>query len=279
MRAITGIGEIAHRYKAILLDLWGVVHDGVTLYPGVTDCLGKLHEARVRIAMFSNAPRRAGAARESLRLIGLADDLYETVITSGEVTRGLLSRPADLQSSGWGDRVWHLGPPRDRNLFEGLGLAEVPLGDAEFILNTGPDDERDPTDVAAFDVELTEGIVRGLPMLCANPDLEVIRGGRRIICAGALAERYQAMGGEVTLVGKPGALIYQAALAKIGLPKDEVLAVGDSLRTDVAGAAAFGIDNVWVLAGIHGLSSSRDVASIATEAKVEPTFVVDRFNW
>ena len=116
-------------------------------------------------------------------------------------------------------------------------------------------------------------------MLCANPDLEVIRGGRRIICAGALAERYQAMGGEVTLVGKPGALIYQAALAKIGLPKDEVLAVGDSLRTDVAGAAAFGIDNVWVLAGIHGLSSSRDVASIATEAKVEPTFVVDRFNW
>ena len=215
MREIAGLNEIAADYSALVLDLWGVVHDGVRPYPGVIDCLHRLRERSMQVVMLSNAPRRAAAAGQALENMGIDADYYQAIVTSGEVTRALLPGSGDPLLAGWGTRLWHLGPPRDRNLFEGLPLDEVPLGEADFILNTGPDDERDPTDPTAFDAELTQAAARGLPMLCANPDLEVVRGGKRIICAGLLAERYQAMGGAVVSVGKPDGLVYQRVFQHI----------------------------------------------------------------
>ena len=203
--------------------------------------------------------------------------LSSAIVTSGEVTRGMLESPRDPRIAGWGDRMWHLGPPRDRNLFEGLAYNEASPLEADFILNTGPDDERDPTDPAAFDAELRQAAARDLPMLCANPDLEVVRGGRRIVCAGLLAERYLAMGGRVVSVGKPDPLIYEPVFARIAEPRARILAVGDSLRTDMAGARAVGIDHAWVLGGVH--KDEADPAAAARRAGLAPNFVMRRFVW
>lgn len=277
MRAISGLGEIVDRYDALVLDLWGVVHDGVAPYPGVIDCLERLRAADVSVVMLSNAPRRAAAAAVGLGLMGIGPDHYSAIVTSGEVTRRMLEPPCDRLIADWGERFWHLGPPRDRNLFEGLALREASLDLADFILNTGPDDERDPSDPSAFDTELKHGIERGLPMLCANPDLEVIRGGKRIICAGLLAERYQEMGGRVVSVGKPDPLIYGPVFEQIAAPRERVLAVGDSLRTDMAGARAVGIDHAWVLGGVH--KDEGDPAATAKSAGISPNFMMQRFIW
>jgi HAD superfamily hydrolase (TIGR01459 family) len=251
MRPIAGISEIADRYQGLVLDLWGVVHDGLAPYPGVIDCLDRLRSADRRVVILSNAPRRAAAVAKLLAGMGITEAHYCGIVTSGEVTRGMLERPGGTPIASWGYRMWHLGPPRDRNLFDGLPLREAPLTEADFILNTGPDDERDPTDPAAFDAELQQAAKRGLPMLCANPDLAVNRGGKLIICAGLLAERYQVMGGEVVSVGKPSPLVYPPVFEIMNAPRENVLAVGDSLSTDVAGARAAGIACAWVLGGIH----------------------------
>src|SRR5205085_7794832 len=150
-----------------------------------------------------------------------------------------------------GRRMFHLGPDRDRNIYEGLDLqpVEEPAA-ADFVLNTGPD-YRSPTDLGVYEGTLRECAAARLPMICANPDLEVIRGGEPVICAGALARRYEEIGGDVRWIGKPDPAVYGPALEIIGLPRGEVLAVGDALRTDIAGAASAGIDSCWVLGGIH----------------------------
>ncbi len=277
MRKIAGIGEIIAGYSALVLDLWGVVHDGVAPYPGVVECLAKLRGAEVRVVMLSNAPRRAAAAGDALRRMGITDDCYHAIVTSGEVVRGMLARDGDPLLAGWGESFWHLGPPRDRNLFEGLDVLEVPLDRADFILNTGPDDERDPTDPTAFDAELRLAAARGLPMLCANPDLEVMRAGKRIICAGLLAERYRAMGGVVVSAGKPDPLVYRPVFDLIDAPRERILAVGDSLRTDMAGAKAVGIDHAWVLGGLHKDDGDPDQA--ARDAGLAPNYVMRGFVW
>ena len=277
MRRIAGIGEIARGYSALVLDLWGVVHDGVAPYPGVIDCLALLRAARITVVMLSNAPRRSAAAVVALLRMGITEDHYHAVVTSGEVTREMLGNPRDPAIAGWGDHLWHLGPPRDRNLFEGLALTEAPLAEAAFILNTGPDDERDPTDPSAFDAEMMHAAARDLPMLCANPDLEVVRGGKRIICAGLLAERYRAMGGRVVSVGKPDPKIYVPVFARIDAPRERILAVGDSLRTDMAGAQAVGIDHAWVLGGVH--DDELDPVAAARAAGLAPNFIMRRLAW
>jgi len=276
-RSIDGIGEIVANYSALVLDLWGVVHDGIAPYPGVIDCLTRLRAADIAVVMLSNAPRRSAAAGEALGRMGVTENHYDAIVTSGEVTRGMLQDPGDTAIAGWGEAFWHLGPPRDRNLFDGLQYRETSLDQADFILNTGPDDERDPTDPSAFDVELRQAAGAGLPMLCANPDLEVLRAGKRIICAGLLAERYRNMGGRVVSVGKPDPRIYGPVLAQIKAPRERILAVGDSLRTDMAGARAVGIDHAWVLGGVH--KDDADPAAAAHAAGLSPNFIMRRFVW
>ena len=279
----SGMAALAERYDGFILDLWGVIHDGVRPYEGAADCLEHLRRAGKRCVLLSNAPRRSAAAEAMLAQMGLAPTLYTGLLTSGEAAHLALRDRTDPWFAALGRRVWHLGPERDRNVMEGLDLEPVATPEAaEFVLNTGPDDHRGPQEVAAFEDVLSACARRQLPMICANPDLEVIRGGVRVICAGALAARYEQMGGVVRSLGKPDPAIYRPVLAMLGLERGRTLAVGDSLRTDIAGAKAAGIDSCWVLGGIHGEALGGDHAAAEAEARssgLHPVAVMPRFVW
>jgi len=278
-----GFAPLAERYDGFVLDLWGVIHDGVKPYPGAVECLRNLRRAGKRAVLLSNAPRRAGAAQAAMRAMGIDDDLYDGILTSGEMTRTLLLQRRDPWFARLGTRVFHLGPERDRNVMDGLDLVEVDTPSrADFVLNTGPDDHRSPHSIDPFEATLEACAGLDLPMVCANPDLEVIRGGERVICAGALAARYVELGGDVRLVGKPDPTIYAPVLGMLGVPRSQVLAVGDALRTDIAGAAASGLAACWVLGGIHGeaLAGDRDaVRAAAADARLAPVAAIPGFSW
>ncbi|GBR76248.1 TIGR01459 family HAD-type hydrolase [Acidiphilium acidophilum] len=273
------IADLAERYDGFIVDLWGVVHDGVHLYPGVIDSLARLRGAGRRVVFLSNAPRRAGAVAQALAAMGIAPGTYDGVMTSGEAVRTGLRDRTDPDFAALGRRFVHLGPARDRNLFEDLDLTEVAQpADAEFLLNTGPDDLSAQDDPAIFDVLLAESLKAGLPMVCANPDLEVIRDGRRIICAGLLAERYASWGGRVILRGKPDPAVYAPTLAMLGTARARTVAFGDSLRTDIAGAQAAGIDSVLVLTGIHTATPEQARRDCA-QAMLDPVAILPGFIW
>ena len=253
MEHLPNFAPLAERYDGFILDLWGVIHDGVNAFPHAVDCLARLRAAGKRTLLLSNVPRPNDAAQALMRGMGIPDDFYTDILTSGEAVRRALQRPPDLWWAELGQRVFHLGPERDRGVIEGLPLTKVATpSDANFVLNTGPDDHRNPTDMNEFEAVLQECAHHGLPMICANPDLQVIRGGVRVLCAGALAVRYQELGGDVRSLGKPDPTIYQPVLERLGVPVDRVLAVGDALHTDIAGAAAVDVAACWVLGGVHG---------------------------
>jgi HAD superfamily hydrolase (TIGR01459 family) len=282
MQYLDGFAPLAARYAGFIVDLWGVVHDGVAPYPGAAECLRRLREAGKRVVLLSNAPRRAAAAAAGMAAMGLGPDLYDAIITSGEVTHALLRDRDDGAFAALGTRLYHVGPERDRNVFEGLALEPVATpAAADFVLNTGPDDTRSPTDIALWEEELRACRAAGLPMVCANPDLEVIRGGQRVICAGALALRYAELGGRVIWVGKPHPLVYRPVFAALAVPRAEVLAVGDALRTDIAGAAAVGVDACWVLGGIHAakLASPAEAETATRLAGLAPVAALPAFRW
>ena len=283
MTPLAGMAALAGRYDGFILDLWGVVHDGVRPYEGAGDCLAHLRRAGKRCVLLSNAPRRSDAAVAMLDAMGLAPALYTGILTSGEAVHLALRDRDDPWFGALGRRVWHLGPERDRNVMHGLDLQPVATpAEAEFVLNTGPDDHRGPQPIESFEPALTECARRQLPMVCANPDLEVIRGGVRVLCAGALAARYEQLGGNVRSLGKPDPAIYRPVLHMLGTAPARTLAVGDALRTDIAGAKAAGLDSCWVLGGIHGEALGDDHGAAAAEAAaagLHPVAVMPRFVW
>lgn len=284
MDHLTGFRPLAARYDGFILDLWGVIHDGVRPYPGAADCLRALRDAGKRVVLLSNAPRRGHVAARALTAMGIEPALYHGIMTSGEATHSALAHPGD---DPWfkalGRRVFHLGPERDRNVFEGIDLTLVDSpAQADVVVNTGPDDLGSQTDISDFLPILDECRRAGLKMICANPDLEVIRGGTRVICAGALAQIYAENGGDVRWLGKPDPAIYQPVLAMLGVDRPRVLAVGDALRTDIAGADNAGIDSCWVLGGIHGAELGHDpvrIEAAAEAAGLEPVACIPSFIW
>jgi HAD superfamily hydrolase (TIGR01459 family) len=281
MRPLPGLSAIADAYDGYILDLWGVVHDGVQPFAGALDCLSRLRGRPV--LLLSNAPRRALAVQHSLQRLGVANTLYSHILTSGEAAWQALHDRRDAWFQALGRRVFHLGPRRDRSVFEGLAMTQVMTpADADLILNTGPDDTRETETLAHFIPDLTACLGVGLKMICANPDLEIVRGDRRILCAGALAAWYEAKGGDVRWIGKPDPAIYRSALAMLGLPADRVLAIGDSLRTDIAGAAGAGLDSLWVLGGLHAAELGHDphaAERAAVVAGLHPVATIDKLVW
>ena len=275
---MSGFSEVAGHYDGFIVDLWGVVHDGIKPYPGVIDCLEQLRAANKRVVFLSNAPRRAAAIGRALAGMGIGAALYDGIMSSGEaVYLGLRDRK-EPDFAALGSKLYHLGPERDRDVFDSLPLEEVKTpASADFLLNTGPDDYLGPSDPGAYTAILEAALAARLPMLCANPDLEVMRDGKRIICAGFLAQIYEAQGGRVLLRGKPDPAIYAPTLALLGTEKSRTLAVGDSLRTDMAGAKAAAIDACWVLSGIHALhpDEAREAAALAG---MTPMAILRRFG-
>jgi HAD superfamily hydrolase (TIGR01459 family) len=276
---MTGFAQLAAQYDGFIVDLWGVVHDGIKPYPGVIDCLAKLSTLNKSVVFLSNAPRRADAVGRALTAMGIGDHLYSGIMSSGEAVYIALRDHTDPDFAPLGTKLFHLGPVRDRNLFDTLPLTSVSIpSDADFLLNTGPDDHLGPDDPSIYAPTLHACLAANLPMVCANPDLEVIRDGKRIICAGLLARYYEAHGGRVIQRGKPDPAIYAPTLALLGTEKARTLAIGDSLRTDIAGAKAANIDACWVLSGIHALHPEAAPAEAAS-CNLAPVVILPAFNW
>jgi HAD superfamily hydrolase (TIGR01459 family) len=251
IRQIGGMRELAARYDGVILDLWGVVHDGTAPFPGVLDCLERLIGAGKRIVLLSNAPRRADDVGRRIAQIGVPAGLYHGIMSSGEEAWQFLAERTDPFYAALGRRCLHICSNRDLEIREGLGLdfVETPAA-ADFILNTGPAEWEDT--IADYDPVLRESVAKGLAMVCANPDLIVMHGGKPALCAGALAERYEVIGGSVRWHGKPHPSVYESCLPLLGIAdKSRLLVVGDSLRTDIAGAKAAGIDSLFVTGGVH----------------------------
>ena len=282
MQFLPGLSNVLGDYDGFILDLWGVIHDGIQPYPQAASCLRQLRDAGKRTVLLSNAPRRATVAQAGMRTMGISDDLYTNIMTSGEATHIQLRDKHDAWFAGLGRKVFHLGPDRDRNVVAGLSLDLVAHpNEADFVLNTGPDDAGGPTEVADWEDTLQAFRLAGLPMICANPDLEVMRGPLRLICAGALTQRYQEIGGQARWIGKPDPAIYAPVMHMLNVPAGRILAVGDTLRTDIAGAHSVGIDSCWVLGGIHAGDFPDDIAAeaYAREAGLVPKMAIQRFSW
>jgi HAD superfamily hydrolase (TIGR01459 family) len=287
-RLLSGVAELAASYDGFILDLWGVVHDGLEPLPGALDCMAALVAAQKRIALLSNAPRRADDVVRRITKIGVPPDLYHHVMSSGEEAWQCLHDRDDPFYARLGRHCLHIGSERDMEIRDGLDLDFVETPEAaDFILNTGPAGWKDR--VEDYEPILRRARFRQLPMVCANPDLVVNHGGDLALCAGALAQHYEAMGGFVRWHGKPYPSVYDTCLALVGVAdRRRILAIGDSLRTDLAGAAAAGLDSLFVAGGIHaqefGAVGERPLDLAAIEASLargpyRPVGVVRRFSW
>jgi HAD superfamily hydrolase (TIGR01459 family) len=259
--------SLAPRYRLILCDIWGVVHDGVALYPGAADRLREWRQQGRCVVLITNAPRTADAVEQQLGRIGLPRDAYDFVATSGEAgieALNALGRP-----------VGFIGTAGDRIILEGKGVRIAQGDDFSDLACTGiMEDRPDPQDYLG---DLERLAARDVQMHCLNPDRIVIRGGVPEACAGAIADLYQGLGGRVIWYGKPHEAIYRHALHGAGdPPRDEVLAVGDGLQTDILGAARMGFDTVFVSGGIHaGEPFPQDFAARNGLDDWDPVAVVD----
>jgi HAD superfamily hydrolase (TIGR01459 family) len=246
---IDALADLEGRYDVLFCDVWGVIHNGVSAYQAACAALQAFRAKGGRVILVSNSPRPHGDVVPQLQRLGVPDASWDAIVTSGDVARRLIAARS-------GEKLHFIGAARDLTLFEGLDAPHADLDDAGYIVCTGlADDEREtPED---YRERLAALAARNLLMLCANPDLVVERGDRLIPCAGSLAALYAELGGQVTQTGKPFRPIYEAALAKAAeltgeaLPKKRILAIGDAIRTDVAGASGIGIDVLFVMRGIH----------------------------
>ncbi len=244
-----GFSEVAANYDVAIIDLWGVVHDGTKPYPDVLDCLERMKQSGNLRLFLSNAPRRASAVIAQIERIGVPPSAYDGVISSGEIAFQELSRgiPGIDQRAAY----FYVGPEKDRQILAGLDYRETDaIEAADFLLVTGFRADETET-VADYEDELRAAADCSLPFLCANPDLRVMRGDKILFCAGALAARYEELGGKVQQFGKPFRAAYEACLAGRDVPLSRVVAIGDTPRTDLAGAMAYGIDSIFVAGGLH----------------------------
>lgn len=230
------------RYRVILCDVWGVVHDGVRLYPKADERLRQWRDEGRYVVLLTNAPRTAEAVREQLRTIGLAEECWDVIATSGEAGIAALNA---LDAP-----VGFIGTSSDRQVLEGRGVRIADGGTFTDLACTGL--ERGHPEPQDYREQLRKLAGRDVRLHCLNPDRVVVRGGVVEACAGALADVYAGLGGSVVWYGKPFPAIYAHALSCAGDPPlDQVLAVGDGLETDILGAARMGIDAVFVTGGIH----------------------------
>lgn len=282
------VSDLADRFDALILDLWGVVMDGSHAYPGAADCLGELHAGGKTVILLSNAPRREQAVVERLAGMDIAHSLYDRIVTSGEASRLALETRIDPEFAEMGRRFLYIGPSKDAGLLDGLDYAPAPVEDADFVLNTGIVDDDDPLE--KYDDILRAAAARDLPMVCTNPDKVVVRhSGQRVLCAGALAVAYEAMGGVAHYFGKPYGGVYQVCFDILdGVDPARVVAIGDTLETDIAGAQAFGLKTVLVQGGVlaeplgieWGASAPADrLEKLCAEHGVMPDMTIPALVW
>ena len=246
---INALADISNRYDAVLCDLWGCYHNGVTPHAAALTGLRAYRERGGIVSLLTNAPRPDFSTAKQLERMGAPTDTHDLIVTSGDAAI------EGIRTGNFGSACHHIGPPRDGDLFADFDIARVPLGEADFILCSGLNDDTSetPDDYAEM---IKQGVARGLPMVCANPDIIVDRGETRLYCGGAIAQAYEAGGGTVHLYGKPHAPIYKLARAKIkkqtgrDIPKDRILVIGDGPATDVLGGMRHGYDSLFIAGGL-----------------------------
>jgi HAD superfamily hydrolase (TIGR01459 family) len=279
------IEPLARGYDIFLCDIWGVVHNGIAAFADACAALTRFRASGGTVILVTNAPRASDAVVRILDRMQVAHEVYDAIVSSGDVTRGIVGRRA-------GQRVFHLGPERDHSIFTGLEVNFAPLESADYVVCSGLFDDTVETPDNYRDM-LKAMRERALFMVCANPDVVVERGDTLVYCAGALADAYAALGGEVLYCGKPHAPIYDMALSTAAalrggrIPaRDRVLAIGDSVRTDLKGAAAFGLDVMFVTSGLHaehyGSREAPDLKAlnqVFAEAGVAPKAVMSGLKW
>ena len=272
-------------YEVLLCDLWGVVHNGLEAFPLACDALRRFRASGGTVILITNAPRPSGAVARILARLKVPRDAYDAIVSSGDVTRGVVE-------SRLSQRLFHLGPQRDLPIYAGLNVSFAPVETADYVVCSGLfDDTRETPDDYRELLAAMRG--RGLFMVCANPDIVVERGEALVYCAGALADAYAEIGGEVLYCGKPHAPIYEAALGQAAHvrggtppPLNRVLAIGDSIRTDLTGAAMFGIDCLFIVSGLHagdlsgpGALDPSDLQRMFSTAGVMPKAVMRKLRW
>jgi HAD superfamily hydrolase (TIGR01459 family) len=276
-------GPLFADYDLILCDVWGVIHNGVESYPAACEALKRARQQGRTVMLISNSPRPAEAIVPQLDGLKVPRDCYDGIVTSGDVTAAVvMQRP--------GQSVFHLGPPRDLPIYRGLNIDLVDAETADYVVCSGlfDDTKETPEDYRAL---LERVNARNLFMLCANPDVVVERGKDLVYCAGAIADLYQSMGGEVLYAGKPYAPIYEMTLAQAKdlrgkeVPLARVLAIGDSLRTDLTGALSLGVDCLFLTGGIHSGEIGGEAAADGKTLKLffednrMPKAVMRRLEW
>lgn len=280
---LDSMASLARRYDVWLADIWGVMHNGLHPFPQAVEACRVFREGGGLVILISNAPRPRETVAEQLLAVGVPDDCYDGIATSGDVTRTLIAGYA-------GRTVYHIGPPRDLPIFDGLGVTLGKPEDAAVVVCSGlwDDETETPADYAD---QLARLRALALPMICANPDLTVERGDRLLYCAGAIAQAYGELGGEVIYAGKPYKPIYELALALVmakrgaAIPRHRIIAIGDGIRTDMAGAAAQNIDSVFVASAVHvngGRVAEFDAALLGdlfAHCKARPVAAMRHLSW
>jgi len=244
---IDALSEISGRYKAILCDIWGVVHNGVRPFAPAVAALKEARQSGIAVVLITNAPRPRSAVEGQLAGLGVDRESWDRIVTSGDVTRELIQTGPR--------KIYHLGPDRDLEIYDDLDVELVEEFEANAVVCTGlfDDETETPEDYAEL---LQRFRSRNLPFVCANPDIVVERGHKLVWCAGALARDYGQLGGRTLIAGKPFKPIYDLAMREAvdlrgATSVDEALAIGDGMLTDVKGAADYGLDYVYISGGIH----------------------------
>jgi HAD superfamily hydrolase (TIGR01459 family) len=251
---IRSLADIARRYDALFCDLWGCLHDGVAPFPAAVAALQAFRAGGGKVILVTNSPRPRPAVIRHLTALGVPRDTWDDIATSGDATQFAMLMGAV------GTRIHHIGAPKDESFFAEYApdlvdlaaattITRVPLAEAEGIVCTGLVDDLSETP-ADYRAQLLLGKARELKMLCANPDIIVDMGEQRLYCAGALAEAYEAMGGEALYYGKPHPPVYDLARRRLGLDDPRILCVGDGISTDVQGGIAEGLDTLFITGGI-----------------------------
>ncbi len=284
-RIIAGLSEIIENYYGFLVDAWGVLHDGRNCYPGAIKCLEHLAALGRPVVILSNAARRHQAIEQELSRVGIKRALYAEVVSSGELAWNALRYRNNRWYAELGRHGYYFGPERSRGITGGLDIEWVEqIEQADFVLNTGAL-SGNPVKAEIFDPQLRTMIRRELPMICANPDRIAIRGGSAGISAGAIAKRYEELGGtDIFYHGKPDVRIYSAALDSFGhQPQDKVLAIGDAFETDIQGAFNASLDALLIAGGIHSrLLQPLDSESLNRCARyygLSPKLACEYFRW
>jgi len=268
LRFADRLHDLTKDVDVILSDVWGVIHDGVHGFPEACKALQTFRAQGGTVIMITNAPRPADSVQRQLRKMDISDETYDAIVSSGDLTRSFVASRLEQP-------LLQIGPERDNPMFRGLDVKFTTLENAEYIVCTGPYDDEVETE-ENYRGMMEEALKRNLTLVCANPDMVVERGHRLITCAGAIAELYRSLGGEVIFYGKPHRPIYDRALElaaeKRGgaTPSSRILAIGDSVRTDLTGANLMGLDCLFLTRGIH--SADFEGLDIADEFAVRRLF-------